>query len=139
MFETLKIIHMLALFGGGAAGIGNGILMARVMASGAPPDPIVADSMTKLGKTGLASVILLWVTGIWMYQMSYADAALGWEFWVKLIGATVLLVAIVSMSVLAARAAKSGQPPDRQRIKMLSRSTAAGAVVAVIFAVTTFN
>ncbi len=63
MFETMKIVHMFALMGGGAAMIGNGILMAKVMRAGGPPPEMVATTMKTIGIIGLASVVLLWITG----------------------------------------------------------------------------
>lgn len=137
MFETMKIIHMFALMGGGAAMIGNGILMMRVMKSGGPPPDMVAGTMKVLGMTGLASIVLLWLTGI---VMSLGEGyEIGWEYALKLIGAAVVLGAVSMMSMAAARAEKAGTPPDLKRMKMLASVARGGVLVAIIFAVTAFN
>ena len=64
MFELMKIIHMLALLGGGAAMIGNGLLLKKVMNSDGPPPEMVSTTMRTLGMVGLASIVLLWITGL---------------------------------------------------------------------------
>ncbi len=137
MFETMKIIHMVCLFGGGAAMIGNGILMAKVMRAGGPPPAIVGETMKNLGMTGLASVVLLWITGgVMTWQMG---AAIDLEFALKLIGAAVVLGAVSIISILSARAEKAGTPPPVTTIKKLSRLSQIGVLTAVVFAVLAFN
>lgn len=137
MFETMKIIHMLSLFGGGAAGIGNAVLMAKVMRAEGPPPAYVRETMKNLGMTGLASIVLLWVTGIVM--SAQLQIAPNWEYWVKLIGAALVLGIVSTMSILAARAEKAGTPPPLPTIKKLSRIAQGGALVAVVFGVLAFN
>ena len=137
MFETLKIIHMLALLGGGAAMIGNGILMKKVMSGEGPPPPMVSSTMQILGMTGLASILLLWITGGWMSaQMGYA---IDWEYGLKLIGAAMVLGSVSPMSIVAARAAKAGGPPNFALTKRLATIARIGLLLAIIFAVTAFN
>ena len=90
MFETLKILHMAALMGGGAGMIGNGLLLKRVMAAGGPPPPMVADTRRIQGFIGLASIVLLWLTG---FGLSFGSGyVLDWQYVVKLAGATLVLV-----------------------------------------------
>lgn len=137
MLIALKVIHFFCLFGGGAAMMGNGILMRKVMASGGPPDPMVADTMKRLGMIGLASIVLLWITGIIM--MLTGNATPEWPFYVKLIAAAVVLVAVVTISMTAAKAERTGQPPDFSKMKKLSLYSSTGAALAVVCAVLAFN
>ncbi len=137
MLAILKIIHFFCLFGGGAASMGNGILMRKVMASGKPPEPLVADTMQRLGMIGLASIVLLWITGILMVLLYGAPA--NWTFYVKLLGAALVLGSVSLISLTAARARREGGAPDPLRMKLLSNLAAIGAAVAVIFAVIALN
>lgn len=137
MLIALKIVHFFCLFGGGAAMMGNGILMRKVMAAGGPPDPMVADTMKRLGMIGLASIVLLWITGISMLLMGSATP--NWPFYIKLISAAVVLVAVVMISMTASKAERAGQPPDFSKMKKLSLYSSAGAALAVVFAVGAFN
>ena len=137
MFETMKIIHMLGLMGGGAAMIGNGLLMKRVMSAGAPPPDMVASTMRVLGFVGLASIVLLWLTGIVMtLQLGVAFDA---SYLIKLIGAAVVLGAVSTMSIHSANAAKAGGPPNFQLMKRMASFARIGVLVAIIFAVLVFN
>jgi hypothetical protein len=137
MFETMKIIHMLALLGGGAGAIGNGVLLVKVMKGEGPPPPMVQESMKIIGMTGLVSIILLWVTGIIM--VSQTGRGIDWEFAVKLIGAAMVLGTVSWLSLLSARAAKAGTPPPMQFMKQLASIARIGLLLAIIFAVTAFN
>ena len=139
MLITLKIIHMLGLFAGGAAAIGNGLLLKKVIASGGPPPPMVAQTMGIIGKIGFAAIILLWLSGIGMLVLSYDTMAMGWTFWVKLVGATAVLVPVSMMTAIAVNAEKSGTPPDLARMKALSSIARGGVAIAIIFGVVAFN
>ena len=59
MFELMKIVHFLALMGGGAAMIGNGLLMKKVMQAAGPPPDMVSATMKVIGMIGLVSILLL--------------------------------------------------------------------------------
>ena len=137
MFELMKIIHMLALLGGGAAMIGNGLLLKKVMNSDGPPPEMVSTTMRTLGMVGLASIVLLWITGLVM--MSQTLYPMDWQYILKLIGAALVLGAVSMMSMASARAAKAGTPPDLKRLKTLASVSRGGVLIAIIFAVTVFN
>ena len=137
MFITLKIIHMLCIFGGGGAMIGNGVLLARIMASGEPPSDLVKGAMKTIGMIGLVSIVLLWVTGVWMVASGNYEADLA--YMLKMIAAGVVLVLVLAMNYFAAAAAKAGTPPNMARTKLLSRTAAACAFLAAALAVITFN
>lgn len=139
MLIILKIIHMFGLFAGGAAGIGNGLLLKKVMESGGPPPAMVAQTMGIIGKIGFAAIILLWLSGLGMTLMSYDASVLDWTFWVKLAGATAVLVPVSMMTAIAVKAEKSGTPPDLKRMKALSSIARGGVGIAIIFGVIAFN
>ena len=137
MFELMKIVHFLALMGGGAAMIGNGLLMKKVMQAAGPPPDMVSATMKVIGMIGLVSILLLWITGVVM--TAQLGVGLDWEFAAKLIGATLVLGSVSAMSILSARAAKAGGPPDFAKMKMLASVARIGVLIAIIFAVTLFN
>ena len=137
MLVILKIIHMFCLFGGGAAMMGNGLLMRKVMAAGGPPPEMVSDTMKRLGRIGLGSIVLLWVTGIWIMMINGGSP--GAAFYIKLIAAAVVLGAVIMISRIAAQAEAAGTAPDLSRMKSISTVSAIAAALAVIFAVVAFN
>lgn len=138
MLILLKIIHMFSLFAGGAAGIGNGLLLKKVMASKAPP-PMVTQTMGIIGKIGFGAVVLLWLSGLGMTFASLDIAALNWMFWVKMVGAAAALVPITMMTAMAQKAQRTGTPPDLMRMKSLASIARGGVAIAIIFGVLAFN
>jgi hypothetical protein len=139
MLILLKIIHMFGLFAGGAAGIGNGLLLKKVIDSKAPPPKMVAQTMGIIGKIGFGAIILLWLSGLGMLILTYKVTTLDWTFWVKLVGATLVLVPVSMMTAIAIKAEKSGIPPNLKRMKSLSGIARAGVGIAIIFGVIAFN
>lgn len=137
MLVVLKIIHMFCLLGGGAAMIGNGILIRKIIVSGGPPVPMVAETMKRIGMIGLSAIVLFWITGVLMLIIGHI--AIGWALAVKLIAAAVVLALVALVNVQAARAARAGVPPDLARIKTLSTYAAVAVAVAVVFAVIAFT
>lgn len=139
MFELLKIIHMFCLLAGGAAMLGNAVLMRRVMASGQPPAPLVAKSMETIGKMGLGAIIVFWLTGVPMALMLGSFTTGGWEFWAKLAAAAAVLGLVPYMSWLRAQASAGKRKPDPVLMGRLARLTRVLVGVAIILAVLAFG
>lgn len=138
MLVLLKIIHMFGLYVGGAAGIGNGLLLSKTLKSGQPPSPVVGQVMRLIGRMGFVAIVLLWISGLGIIAVTDAWATLGWAFWVKLVGATLVLVAASIMTAMSIKAEKTGTPPDMKKIKAVSKLAHVGLPLAVIFAVIAF-
>ena len=136
----LKFLHYLALFLAGGLGVANGLLAKAHQMSGQPPAPPVQQTMVKLARLGLISIILLWVSGIGLGYLIYGGLAMGSAFHMKLLGATILLGSISFLNVHLSLTSKVGAPPNPSVMKiipMISR----GALVLVLLgiAVTTTN
>ena len=63
---TLKIIHYVALFLAGGAGVANPLLIKAHKSSGIPPSNEVQQTMLKLVKLSLLAMILIWISGLWL-------------------------------------------------------------------------
>jgi hypothetical protein len=138
MLIFLKLIHMAALFLGGGAVIGNGLLLQQLMANPGPPPPMVRSVMKQLSKFGLAAIILLWLSGLGMVYYKYGTFELGNWFYAKLIGATIVLGAVLMLTRVASQAEKAGTPPNFQTMKLLAMTGRLGFALALIGAVVTF-
>lgn len=141
MLATLKIVHLLCLLAGGAAGIGNTILLRHAALSGAPPPPVMAGAMAALGRIGMVAIGLLWISGLWMLWagIGVPSGAAGWAFWFKLLAATVVLGAVSGMAMLRARAEREGGKPDPAKLRPLMMASLGGVVLAVALAVLAFG
>lgn len=139
MFIALKIIHILCVFVGGGASVGNAVLMKRVMASGGPPPPLVADAMGVLARMGLAAVVVLWLTGLPLIFIIHGSLAVGIAFYVKLIAASVLFLAVSLINLERVNAGKEGRAPDADKMKILAKTGQVSVLVAIAGAVIAFN
>ena len=84
-----------------------------------PPAPPVQKTMMALASLGLASIIILWASGIPLTNMVYGSFDLGWPFHLKMFGATTLLAAVAFLSVHLTQQAKTGNPPSPQVMKLV--------------------
>lgn len=139
MDHAIKIIHILCLTGGGAAAIGNAVLMRNMLSEGGPPSELAMKSMRTLGLIGLGAIVLLWITGVWMVVMRLSTDGLGWAFYVKVAAATLVLGIGVILAYLAARARIEGRPPNPDVVRPLSILSFVGTITAVAFAVIAFG
>ena len=86
---TLKIIHYVALFLAGGAGVANPLLIKAHKSSGITPSNEVQQTMLKLVKLSLLAMILIWISGLWLALEIYGTLNMGWAFTIKIIGASI--------------------------------------------------
>lgn len=135
MFEVLKAVHLLCLLAGGAASLGNAVLLKRVIAAGAPPPPMVAEAMQVLARMGLGAIVVLWLTGIPLAVMTGAFATGGLLFSLKLLAATFVLGLVSLMAWLRGQIAAGKRPPNPRligRLALIVRWLTVGAVVLAV-------
>ena len=140
MFIFLKSLHFLALLMGGAATIAPMVMLRAIAVSRADgPVPAVALSMRILGILGFLAIIILWVTGIFMISLGYDGASLGVWFVVKLFAAGAIFAASAVLNLLAARAARTGVPPNPAIQRPLITLVRLSLLIAVISAAIVFS
>lgn len=139
MLYTLKIIHIFSLMAGAAAGTTNFILMTRLLKNPGPPPDMVRELMKTMGKVGPVAVILLWLTGLGMVWAEYHSLTISALFYLKLLGATIALVSILTMARTAMQAEAAGTPPPLPKMKKIAYVVWTGIIVAVVCAVLVFN
>ena len=140
MYHILLILHFIALAAAMGGGLSN-ILAKRQMPKADPVTyPGFAVAAGAVGKMATHSLILLWITGLWMAFLKFGSLG---EFptllWVKLLAVTILSGFSASLNVMIIKARKAGTPPDAQRMKRLGQSSLATGVIALIFAVLAFS
>ena len=138
MVELIKIIHLLALMFGAAASFGNLYIM---MAKGPHdlPAPEFANQLRTLFRfTALGAILVIWISGILLMLINYGWWVQSFAFDVKITFATIVLLIIIFLNLMAMRASKStGGPPSY--LPALHTIGAASLVLAVIFAVISFG
>jgi len=139
MFEVLKSIHLICLLLGGAASIGNAVLLKRVVAAGGPPPAMVSDAMVALSKMGLGAIIILWLTGLPLAMMANAFDAFNWYFFAKLVAATLVLGILPYMAWYRQQVDGGKKPGNAALMRRLSGAARISTVLAIILAVIAFN
>ena len=117
---TLKIIHYVALFLAGGAGVANPLLIKAHKSSGAPPSDEVQQTMLKLVKLSLIAMILIWISGLWLALEIYGTLNMGWAFTVKIIGASILLISTITINLYLINRAKMKAPPKEKLLNNLT-------------------
>ncbi|MXU66845.1 hypothetical protein [Oceanomicrobium pacificus] len=139
MIFLLKFIHMIALFLGGGASLGNAILGARAEALDGPPPPLVPQAMATFRKTGLVAIALFWISGVGLVALKYGTWALGPAFYLKLALAAVTTVLLLALTWLPMAAARAGTPPDRARLKRIASWLRLSVLLTIAVAVFVFG
>jgi uncharacterized membrane protein len=133
------MLHFIGLAMGMSVPFAN-IAMAAVMDKAAPPEKAVLGrfplTMSKVGKIGLS---LLWVTGITMvFTRWHSFALLPSLFMFKLTAVVLLTIVVGYISMLEMRV-KKGDMTALPRIQQAGKAAFTLVLLAVVFAVLTFN
>lgn len=139
MLEMIKSVHLLSLYCGGAASIGSFVLMYNIIAEGGPPHRSSVRALQLLGRIGLASIMLIWITGLFLIHLLYQSGlALGYGFVIKLVLATIVLGAVLALTVVTRRGEAHGHLPDASWSKPLSVIILAGTLTTMVLSVILF-
>jgi uncharacterized membrane protein len=132
-------LHFLGLALGLSVSFAN-LVMAGLLAKAAPPEKAVLSRfppvMSQLGRIG---VLLLWVTGVTLVYSKWGGfAALPWQFHVKLAAVVLLTITVVYAHRLERRV-QAGDAAAGARMGTLGKVVTVLALVAIAFAIQTFN
>jgi len=137
MIWIIKFLHIFGLMLGAAAAFGNFAVARQVkLTAGAPPKELLA-LRPFFARTALVAILLLWLTGLWLYFDAYSGTTLGLAFHFKLASATLLLAAIIAVNIAVNRMAAGGPAPSW--LPQLHVATRILLVIAVALAVFVFN
>jgi hypothetical protein len=137
--EALLVLHFLGLALGLSVPFSN-MVMAGLVARAEPPEQAVLarfpPAMSRVGRIGLA---LLWVTGpILLYTKWGGFGAMPWTFHAKITAVVLLTLTVTCMHRLETLIRK-GNAAAALRIQTVGKVALMLAIIAVVFAVLTFN
>ena len=141
MFDTLKIIHLLAMGLGVGFAVVKAILGARARRAGEAIAEEHRAVQQITGRIGAWSLLAIWITGLAMYFMRYGGelGALDWTFHVKLLFAVIFTALTLYALVISARARASGTRPDAAMMRTAGMAGSVALLLTVIFAVIAFG
>ncbi len=138
MIISLKIIHLLALVIGAAAGFGNLYILMAKGPHDLPAPGFVNQLRLLFRLSALGAIIVLWASGLLLMFGKYGWWVSSFSFHAKIVFAASLTLIIVFLNLLAIRAPKgAGGPPSY--VPVLHVIAATCLVLVVIFAVVAFG
>ena len=137
--QFLVIVHFVGLTLGFASGLGN-MVMAGLIAKATPNDKLVLERFPPaVGRLGAIGLVLLWGTGLAIIYTRYGTFSILPQTFVFKLAAVVLLTLAVGAIHLLYPRASAGNAAAAARIQLLGKLTGPLALLALIFAVLTFD
>lgn len=138
MILLLKLIHMLALMFGTAASFGNLYIMMAKGPHDLPAPGFVNQLRFLFRITALVAILTLWASGVMLMFVKYGWWVDLFSFDAKIVFASIVLLIVLFLNVLAMRAPRGpGGPPSY--VPVLHLIGAACLISAVVFAVFSFG
>lgn len=132
----LKLLHILAFCVAVGGGVASMILGIRAAKADDAARMVLRGGMKAIGTGSFFAILLLWVTGLWLWAGAYGfDAALGGLFHTKLL-VVVAITALVGFSFAAPRMGKVVAP---KTARILGASTLTLAIIAIVLALLVFD
>lgn len=138
MLDLLKIVHFLAMGAGVGLGVANMILGIRAAAADGPALGALRMAQGALGRAALIAIMLLWVTGLWMWY-GYASQAINTVLGLKIIAVIILTILSVMMNLKGRAAARGGAPVDPDFARKVGMAMGLMSLIAVVCAVLFFG
>ncbi|MTJ05802.1 MAG: hypothetical protein FH759_14065 [Sediminimonas qiaohouensis] len=136
---SLSFLHYLAFslgIGGGIAGMLAGRMAARAASE---TRPTLGRLQRRLGQISALSIVILWVTGVWLIHGRYGGLSpLPWLFWAKIVAVVALTICAAWIQALSLRAWRRETPPPAARMARLSKLANLFALLALGLAVAAF-
>lgn len=136
---SLTFLHFLAFslgIGGGMAGLLVGRMATRV-----DPElqPVLGRLQRRLGQISALSILVLWITGVWLIHTLYGGlASLPWLFWIKVASVVALSVCAAWIQTLSLQAWRRGTPAPAARMARLGKLANLFALLSLALAVAAF-
>ena len=135
---VLKTFHYLAILFAGGVLVGGGLIQSVFTRANQVPDINVSKVLKILGYLGLASLIVLWITGIFLSNLIYGGFAINTAFTVKIIAAAFLLIISFIVNIHVYNSSKNNQPPSKLIMKMATMSGRVLIIIVLIGAAVAF-
>jgi len=111
MLTFMKILHLFGLMMGAGGGLGGMLLGIQAKRAGGAPTPALIALRKNFALVTLIGVLLLWITGLWMWLDAYGGAVLGVAFALKILAAALILAFLIAARIATARTPAGGPPP----------------------------
>ena len=135
---VLKFFHYLAIIFAGGVLVGGGLIQSVFARSNQVPDKIFGKVLKILGYLGLASLIILWITGILLSNLIYGGFSINLAFTIKIICAAILLILSFLVNIHVYNSSKNNQSPNKSIMKIATMSGRGLILVVLLSAAIAF-
>ena len=135
----LKLFHYLAIVFSGGVLVGGGLIQAVYTRANQVPYINVSKVLKILGYLGLASLLVLWITGILLSNLIYGGFSINTAFSIKIIAAAFLLILSFIVNIHVYNSSKNNQPPNKSIMKMATMSGRGLIIVVLLGAAIAFS
>ena len=135
----IKFLHYLAIVFAGGVLVGGGVIQSVYTKANEVPNLHVSKILKLLGYIGLASLIILWITGLLLSNILYNGFSINSAFTIKIIAAGFLLGISIFVNLHVYNASKRQIPPNKKIMKIATMSGRGLLVIVLIGAAIAFN
>lgn len=135
----LKFFHYLAIVFSGGVLVGGGLIHAVYTRANQVPDINVSKILKILGYFGLAALLILWITGIFLSNLIYGGFSINTAFSIKIIAAAFLLILSFIVNIYVYNSSKNNQPPNKSIMKLATMSGRGLIIIVLLGAAIAFN
>ena len=135
----LKFFHYLAIVFSGGVLVGGGLIHAVYTRANQVPDINVSKILKILGYFGLAALLILWITGIFLSNLIYGGFLINTAFSIKIIAAAFLLILSFIVNIHVYNSSKNNQPPNKSIMKLATMSGRGLIIIVLLGAAIAFN
>ena len=135
----IKFLHYLAIVFAGGVLVGGGVIQSVYTKANEVPNLHVSKILKLLGYIGLASLIILWITGLLLSNIIYGGFSINSAFTIKIIAAGFLLGISIFVNLHVYNASKKQIPPNKKIMKIATMSGRGLLVVVLVGAAIAFN
>ena len=132
LIVLLKTFHYLAILFAGGVLVGSGLIQSVYAKANQVPDINTSKALKILGYLGLMSIVILWITGIFLSNILYGGFSINTAFTIKIIAAACLLIISFIVNIHVYNSSKNNQPPKKSIMKFSTMSSR-GLIIIVLF------
>jgi hypothetical protein len=135
----IKFLHYLAIVFSGGALVGGGLINLVYTKANKIPDDNVGKISKILGYSGLISLIILWITGIFLVKIIYGSFSINSAFNIKILAAALLLILSFIANIHIYNSSKKKLPPNKKILKATIISGRVLVLIVLLAAAIAFN
>ena len=127
----LKFIHYFSIFLAGGLGVGGAIVQASHLKAKEPPSKPTLAAIKILALIALIAIVLLWLSGLSLAYLKYGTLHLGIFFYIKLLGAGLILIGATLSNIFIIRSSKLNTKPNPVIMKRMVSLSRIGLILAI--------